>query len=122
MATYWAILVQSRRDKKAAKKFFRKLLRELRYVPRAIITDKLKSYSAAKAEVLPGVRTLPAEVSEQPRGEFSSTNQVARAGDETVQIRRTRAALSLGVRDHHVTLPAGATPLYCQRLSSDVEA
>ncbi len=49
------ILVQSRRDKKAAKKFFRKLLKGLRYVPRAIITDKLKSYSAAKAEVMPSV-------------------------------------------------------------------
>ena len=33
------ILVQSRRDKKAAKKFFRRLLKGLQYVPRAIITD-----------------------------------------------------------------------------------
>ena len=49
------ILVQSRRDKKAAKKFFRKLLKGLRYVPRVIVTDKLKSYGAAKAEVMPGV-------------------------------------------------------------------
>ena len=49
------ILVQSRRDKKAAKKFFRKLLKGLQYVPRVIITDKLGSYSAAKAEVMPGV-------------------------------------------------------------------
>jgi putative transposase len=49
------ILVQRRRDKKAAKKFFRKLLKGLRYVPRVIITDKLRSYSAAKAEVLPSV-------------------------------------------------------------------
>jgi len=52
------ILVQSRRDKKAAKKFFRKLLKRLRYVPREIITDKLKSYSAAKAEVMPSVEHL----------------------------------------------------------------
>ena len=52
------ILVQSRRDKKAAKKFFRKLLKGLRYVPRIIITDKLKSYSAAKAEVMPSVEHL----------------------------------------------------------------
>src|ERR1700730_4407890 len=44
------ILVQSRRDKKAAKKFFRKLLKGLRYVPQMIITDKLRSYNAAKAE------------------------------------------------------------------------
>src|SRR5918994_2074856 len=49
------ILVQRRRNKKAAKKFFRKLLKGLRYVPRVIITDKLKSYGAAKPEVLPGV-------------------------------------------------------------------
>jgi len=37
-------LVQSRRNKRAAKKFFRKLLKGLQYVPRVIITDKLKSY------------------------------------------------------------------------------
>jgi len=49
------ILVQSHRDKKAAKKFFRKLLKGSRYVPRVIITDKLRSYSAAKAEVMPSV-------------------------------------------------------------------
>jgi putative transposase len=52
------ILVQSRRDKKAAKKFFRKLLKRLRYVPRVIITDKLKGYSAARAEVMPSVEHL----------------------------------------------------------------
>ncbi len=44
------ILAQSRRDTKAAKKFFRKLFKRLQYVPRVIITDKLGSYSAAKAE------------------------------------------------------------------------
>ena len=49
------ILVQCHRNKKAAKKFFRKLLKRLRYVPRVIVTDKLRSYSAAKAEVLPSV-------------------------------------------------------------------
>src|SRR5260370_222412 len=49
------ILVQSRRNKKAAKRFFRKLLKGLQYVPRVIITDKLKSYGAAKREILPGV-------------------------------------------------------------------
>jgi putative transposase len=49
------ILVQTSRDKKAAKKFFRKLLKGLQYVPYAIVTDKLRSYSAAKAEVLPSI-------------------------------------------------------------------
>jgi putative transposase len=49
------LLVQPRRDKRAAKKFFRKLLKGLTYVPRVIITDKLKSHGAAKREILPGV-------------------------------------------------------------------
>ena len=49
------ILVQRRRNKRAAKKFFRKLLKGLTYVSRVIITDKLKSYGAAKREILPGV-------------------------------------------------------------------
>jgi len=49
------ILVQSRRSENAAKKFFRKLLKGLQYVPRVVITDKLKSYGAAKREILPGV-------------------------------------------------------------------
>jgi putative transposase len=44
------ILVQSRRNKKAAKKFFRKLLKGLKYVPRVMVTDKLKSYEAAKRD------------------------------------------------------------------------
>ena len=49
------ILVQSRRNKKAAKKFFKKLLKGLQYAPRVIITDKLKSYEAARREILPNV-------------------------------------------------------------------
>ena len=49
------ILVQRRRNTQAAKKFFRKLLKGLPYVPRVIITEKLKSDGAAKREILPGV-------------------------------------------------------------------
>jgi putative transposase len=49
------ILVQRRRDVQAAKRFFRKLLKGLMYVPRVIITDKLRSYGAVKRELLPGV-------------------------------------------------------------------
>jgi putative transposase len=49
------ILGHRRRDQQAAKKFFRKLLQGLTYVPRVISTDKLKSDGAAKRELLPGV-------------------------------------------------------------------
>jgi putative transposase len=67
------ILVQSRRSATAAGRFFRKLLKGLRYVPRVIVTDKLKSYPAAKRKILPSVEHRQsrylnnrAEVSHQP--------------------------------------------------------
>jgi transposase-like protein len=41
------ILVQIPRDKKAAKRIFRKLPKGCQYVPRVIITDRLKSYGGA---------------------------------------------------------------------------
>ena len=49
------ILVQSRRDKHAAKRLLRKLLKKQMRSPRLLITDKLRSYGAAKREILPGV-------------------------------------------------------------------
>ena len=49
------ILVQERRDAKAAKRFFRRLLKGLQYVPRVIVTDKLRSYGAAQRQILPAV-------------------------------------------------------------------
>ncbi|MDK2127277.1 DDE-type integrase/transposase/recombinase, partial [Parachitinimonas caeni] len=49
------ILVQSRRNRHAAKRLLRKLLKDLRYAPRVMITDKLKSYAAAKQDIMPGV-------------------------------------------------------------------
>ena len=49
------ILVQSRRDAGAARRFFRRLLKGLQYVPRVLITDKLGSYGVAKRELLPDV-------------------------------------------------------------------
>jgi transposase-like protein len=47
------ILVQPRRDAKAAKRFFRRLLKGLQYLPRVIVTDKLRSYGVAQRKLLP---------------------------------------------------------------------
>jgi putative transposase len=49
------ILVISRRDAKAATRFFRTLLKGLEYVPRVLVTDKLGSYRAARRTVLGSV-------------------------------------------------------------------
>ncbi|MDQ1042082.1 transposase-like protein [Streptomyces sp. V4I2] len=49
------ILVQNRRDKTAARRFFRPLVKRTRTVPRVVVTDRLRSYGAAHREVLPSV-------------------------------------------------------------------
>jgi putative transposase len=67
------ILVQSRRNRLAALRFFRKLLKRQGCVPRRLITDKLRSYPAACRTVMPSVvhctdqyANNRAEVSHQP--------------------------------------------------------
>ena len=67
------ILVQKRRNTNAADRIFRKLLKGLRYVPNQLVTDKLRSYSAAHRTTLPSVQHCTtqyannrAEVSHQP--------------------------------------------------------
>jgi putative transposase len=49
------ILVHNRRDKAAARRFLRGLTTKTRAVPRAIVTDRLRSHSAAHREVMPCV-------------------------------------------------------------------
>src|ERR671912_3029279 len=49
------VLVQGRRDQRAAKRLLRKLLKRQGRPPRVVITDKLASYPAAKKELMPGV-------------------------------------------------------------------
>ena len=44
-------LVQSRRDKRAAKKLMRKLLKKQGFAPSHLVTDDLKSYPAAFQEM-----------------------------------------------------------------------
>jgi putative transposase len=83
------ILVQARRDTNAAKRCFKRLLKGLQYVPRAIVTDKLRGYGVAKRQLLPGVehrksRCLndraenshrPTRRRERQMQRFKSTNQ-----------------------------------------------
>jgi len=67
------ILVQPRRDRRAAKRFFRKLLKGQGCEPRRLVTDKLRRYGAAHRTVMPSVlhdttryANNRAEVSHQP--------------------------------------------------------
>jgi putative transposase len=67
------ILVQARRNRHAAMRFFRTLLKSQGRVPRRLITDRLSSYAAAHRVVMPSVvhgtrqyENNRAEVSHQP--------------------------------------------------------
>ena len=86
------ILVQRRRNQKAAEGFFRRLLKGQGGEPRWLITDKLRSYNAAHRTIMPTVHHINhayannrAEVSHEPtrqreramRG-FRSSNQTQR--------------------------------------------
>jgi putative transposase len=57
------ILVQERRDAKAAKRFFKKLLRGLQYALRVIITDKLRSYGVRTVKCFPTSSIDKADIS-----------------------------------------------------------
>jgi putative transposase len=52
------VLVQPRRDRRAALKLMRKLLRKQGFAPRLVVTDKLRSYGAAF-----GISICPAAMS-----------------------------------------------------------
>jgi putative transposase len=85
------VYLQERRDGNAAKRFFKRFL-EAGGTPREIVTDKLRSYSVAHRQLIPGTRhnteqyaNNRAELSHQPtrvheRGmrRFKSTRQAQR--------------------------------------------
>ena len=111
------VLAQSRRNKRAALKLMRKLLKKQDYTPGEIVTDKLGSYSAALRElglshlhVTGGRLNNRAEVSHQPArrrerrmGRFKSPGSIQRslsaqdrrAARIVVGRGRTRAAVDL---------------------------
>jgi transposase-like protein len=76
------VLVQSRRNAVAAKRFFPKLLKGLRYVPRVLVTDKLGSYQVAHRELTSSVehrrsrrdRTSRAPWESGVRGEWATAS------------------------------------------------
>jgi len=114
------LLVQRRRDKQAAKKFFRKLLKGLTYVPRVIVTDKLKSYGAAKREILPGVehrqhryRNNRAENSHQPTRQRERCMQRSKSAGHAQRLLSAYGPIVQHFRSRRHRLPA---PVYRQEL------
>jgi putative transposase len=107
------ILVQRRRDKQAAKKFFRKLLKGLTYVPRVIITDRLKSYGAALRELLPSVEHRQhrylnnrAENSHQPTRQRERRMQRFKSAGHAQRFHAAYGAMASHFRPRRYLFPA----------------
>ena len=71
------VLVQERRDGKAAERFLSRLLKGLHYVPRVVVTDKLRSYGVAKCQLLPNVEHRQSRYLNN-RGENSTSSATRR--------------------------------------------
>ncbi len=112
------ILVQSRRDKRAAGTFPRRLLKGLAYAPRVVITDKLARYGAAMREVLPGVEhrrhkglTNRAENSHQPTRERERRMRRCKDPGHAQRFRAAYGPIASHFRPRRHRLTAAA---YCQ--------
>ena len=102
------ILVQSRRNRRAAIRFFRKLLKGQGCVPRRLITDKLRSYPAACRTVMPSVihstrqyENNRTEVSHQPTRQ---RKRQIRGFKSAAHLQRVR----IGTRRRSESLPGPA--------------
>lgn len=107
------ILLQSRRNQAAAKKFFRKLLKKQGFAPRVIVTDKLKSYAAAKKEILPGVEQRQHKGLNNRAENSHDSNSTEREADAKVQVAKTSTTIFLCFRVDPRSLSRQATPTLC---------
>lgn len=85
-------LLQSRRNKEAA--------------PRAMVTDKLRSYSAAKPELMPGCRASLAQGIEQSSREFTSSRATTGTTHDALQVGAAMPAFRLYTWPDRQSLPS----------------
>jgi putative transposase len=115
------VLVQKRRDKAAAKRFFRKVLRS-NPVPRKIVTDQLRSYPAAKADIpeLAHVKHVFVKAAARVNNRAENSHQPTRRRERQMRgfrdARRTQAFLScFGPIRQHFALPRHQMNAACHR-------
>ncbi|KAG8148724.1 IS6 family transposase [Burkholderia catarinensis] len=105
------ILLQKRRDKTAAKRFFKRVLASCAEAPRKIVTDQLRSYRAAKAEIaeLANVKHVFVKASARVNNRAENSHQPTRERERRMRgfrvPQRTQAFLSsFGPIRQHFTL------------------
>ncbi|MCL7466673.1 DDE-type integrase/transposase/recombinase [Phaeovulum sp. NW3] len=104
------ILVQSRWNKAAAMRFFRKLFKTWGQ-PRVIFTDKLRPYVATKADLAPGIEQRQHKRIEQSRRGLAQTHAAAREDHGSLEITRLTSWFLMGVVLEASAHPASPTIL-----------
>ena len=92
------LLVQRRRDAKAAARLMRKLLKKHGFEPTLLVTDKLRSYGAARRATAIVGSPWAGSAQKQSGREFTSSGSPTRAEDATVQIARISATVPVRSR------------------------
>jgi transposase-like protein len=101
------ILLQNRRDEPAARRFFRKLMKKTRSVPRVVVTDKLRSYGAAHRAVMPSV---------EHRSHKGLNNRAENSHQPTRQRERAMKGFrSVGAAQRFLAAFSGISPHYRPR-------
>ncbi|WP_455711431.1 IS6 family transposase [Streptomyces hirsutus] len=105
--TVFDILVRGRRDKAAARRFFRTLLKKTRTVPGVVVTDRLRSYGAAHREVM---------LSVEHRSHKGLNNRVEKSHQPTRQRERAMKGLrSVGGAQRFLSAFSGISPHFRPR-------
>jgi putative transposase len=104
------VLVQSRRNKRAALKLMRKLLKKYGFVPDKLVTDSLRSYAAAASDLGIARRHERGRWRNKSSREFPSTDPTTRIQDAGFQEPGVRAKISLDPRSHlqHLQRPTSS--------------
>jgi putative transposase len=88
------VLVQSRRNAVSARRFFRKLLKDLRYVPRVLVTDKVASYRVAHRELMASVTHRQSKYLNRAENSHQPTRQRERVMKRFKSLRHAQRFLS----------------------------
>ena len=95
------VLVETRRNKRAALKLMRKLLKKYGFPPDKLVTDGSRDSMPPQPVILELQNaTSVADGATIERGRFASANPTKGEGDARVQERRIGAKISLNPRSH----------------------
>ena len=103
------IFVQWHRNRRAAVRFLRTLLKTQGHIPRRLIIDQLRSYATACRTVMPSVVHVTESVREQSSQGLPPTDASAGAPDAALHVGRPRTTVRVGTRSCAEFLSSRAT-------------